>query len=218
MSSDSTPRYSFPMHRIEEETGKPLHWPRYLPMTTRSANKMTLVLDLDGTLVHSSETMIENPDEIVVTSSKNAPKTFYVKYRPGLQDFLKEVSKNFELVLYTASKKEYAEQVVNRFDPYRKILKYRLYRQDCIKHKEYFVKDLSKLGRDLSQVIILDDSISAFAYHLSNGIPIIRWTDDPKDTELLKSILILNHLRQTNDVRPVLESFFNLQQFVLTLA
>lgn len=187
---------------------------RVLPAVTRSSHKRTLVLDLDETLVHSSEKPVPNPDAIVILSSENNPRTLYVKFRPGLMEFLSKVLKIFELVIYTASSKDYAEQVINAFDPKRKILKYRLYREDCLLIEGHFVKDLSRLGRDLSKIIIVDNSVTAFAYHLDNGIPIISWFDDPNDCELLKVGALLEKLINTQDVRPVLNSIFNLPKII----
>ncbi|OMJ84470.1 hypothetical protein SteCoe_14425 [Stentor coeruleus] len=187
---------------------------RVLPAITRSSHKRTLVLDLDETLVHSSEKLVSNPDATVVLSSENNPRTLYVKFRPGLMEFLNKVLKFFELVIYTASSKEYAEQVINAFDPQRKILKYRLYREDCIQIEGHFVKDLSRLGRDLSKIIIVDNSVTAFAYHLDNGIPIVSWFDDPNDCELHKVGTLLEKLINTHDVRPVLNSIFNLPKII----
>lgn len=184
--------------------------PRILPAMTRSCHKRTLVLDLDETLVHSSSTPIENPDDIVTLTSGPQKKTLYVKYRPGLFEFLNRVSKKFELVVFTASTKEYAEQVINKFDSQRRVLKYRLYREDCTEVSGHFVKDLERLGRDLSKVIILDNSVTAFMYQLDNGIPISSWFSDQQDQELEKACFILERLAEIEDVRPALNSMFNL--------
>ena len=145
---------------------------RFLPLITRSCHKKTLVLDLDETLVHSSQLFMDSPDDIVTVSSNNESKTLYVKYRPGLIKFLLSASQKFELVIFTASSKMYAEQILNKLDPQRRLLKYRLYREDCIYQSGHYIKDLSRLGRDLSQVVIMDNSISAFVLQLNNGIPI----------------------------------------------
>lgn len=195
-------------------SSKTLYFQRVLPTLTRSSPKMTLVLDLDETLIHSSFEQPESPDNIITISSNGETKKLYVKYRPGLMEFLSKVSKNFELVIYTASKKEYAEQIINKIDPKRRIFKCRLYRDHCIQIQGRLIKDLSILGRDLKKVVIIDDSISAFLCHLNNGIPIISWVDNPSDNELMKALVLLENLLLVSDVQPVLNSIFNLPKLL----
>jgi CTD small phosphatase-like protein 2 len=187
---------------------------RKLPAMTRSCHKSTLVLDLDETLIHSSSIPIENPDDVVFLNSGGQKKPLFVKYRPGLFEFLNRVSLKFELVIFTASTRDYAEQVINKFDCQRRLLKYRFYREDCTDHSGQYVKDLGKLGRDLSKVIILDNSITAFLYQLNNGIPIASWFNDPNDRELEKACFLLEQLEKLEDVRPALNSMFNLPKLL----
>lgn len=44
--------------------------------------------------------------------------------------------------------------------------RYRLYRDSCLNVQGNFLKDLAVLGRDLSRVLIIDNSPIAFAYHV----------------------------------------------------
>lgn len=185
---------------------------RLLPLSTRRTHKKTLVLDLDETLIHSSLTPVNDPDDIVFTGKLPNVFKFFVKYRPGLLEFLRKVSMKFELVVYTASSREYAEKVLGKIDPRRKLLKYRLYREDCLLMCGHYLKDISRLGRDLAQVVIMDNSVAAFAMHLDNGIPISTWIEDVNDIELSKAEAILQHVKECPDVRPFLKSFFNLTQ------
>lgn len=77
-----------------------------------------------------------------------------------------------------------------------------LYREHCTFHKNlYFVKDLSKLGRDLKDVVIVDNSPSAYMFHPQNAIPISSWYHDASDRELYKTITFLTKLANVDDVR-----------------
>ena len=89
----------------------------------------------------------------------------------------------YELILFTASTKFYADLVVDQIDPDKKI-KYRLYRESCSNLGGSHVKDLSKIGRDLSKTIIVDNSSVAYLYQPYNAIAITSWYDDKDDTEL----------------------------------
>jgi CTD small phosphatase-like protein 2 len=71
----------------------------------------------------------------------------------------------------------------------------------------FFIKDLSKLGRDLSKVIIVDNIAENFQLQPNNGIFIKSWFDDPHDTALaeLAPILIQIAKKGCDDVRIALK-------------
>lgn len=62
----------------------------------------------------------------------------------------------YELVIFTAGLKDYADWILNDFDKNLSIT-HRLYRSSCRMRKGAYVKDLSKLGRDLTKTIIVDN-------------------------------------------------------------
>ena len=61
--------------------------------------------------------------------------------------------------------------------------------------------------------MLVDNSPHAYGYDLSNGIPIVTWFDDQKDTELLK---LLNFLQTTevDDVRVLIKNHFKSHELV----
>jgi RNA polymerase II subunit A small phosphatase-like protein len=67
-----------------------------------------------------------------------------------------------------------------------------------------FVKDLSKLGRPMKDVIIVDNSPIAFMLQPENAIPILSWYDNMGDRELPRVATLLEKLAYEDDVRKVL--------------
>lgn len=90
----------------------------------------TLVLDMDETLVHFTET--------------NQGGSFSV--RPYALQFLEEMTELYELIVFTAGLPDYANWVLDSLDQ-KNHIKHRLYRQHAIQQKNVFIKDLSRIGR-----------------------------------------------------------------------
>ena len=171
-------------------------------------NKKTLLLDLDETLAHSSFIPFEFNDAIIKIEFESILYNIYVLIRPGAVEFIKKVAKLFEVVLFTASIPQYALQVIDIIDT-NKNIKYKLTRQHCTFLNGIYIKELKKLDRDLSDIIILDNSPLAYSFDNDNGLPIKAWYEDRNDNELDKIYTILEFLSKVKDVRNYIKKFVN---------
>ena len=167
-----------------------------------NSDKKTLVLDLDETLVHSQFGPFDDikSDIIIKINIDEEIHDIHVLVRPGVKEFLEKVSKKFEVVIFTASISKYASPLLDILDK-NNLCSFRLYRDHCTLINNTFVKELKKLGRDLKNVIIVDNSPVAYCFDNENGIPILTWFDDKTDRELYKLCPILEFLSMVPDVR-----------------
>ena len=114
---------------------------------------------------------------------------------------MEEMHKLYEIVIYTASLAIYADPLLDELDPYN-FASFRLFREHCTFYNNAFVKDLSQLGRDLKDVIIVDNSPASYALQTENAIPILTWLDDLNDNKLYQLAPVLELLAKVHDVRP----------------
>ena len=170
------------------------------------SNKKTLILDLDETLVHSSFTPFENNDIVLNVDFDGMIYDIYVLVRPGAEYFIKNISKYYELVIFTASLSNYASPLLDILDKEDNI-KYRLYRENCTFMNGIYIKDLKKLNRNLKDLVIVDNSPLAYTLDIDNGLPIKTWYEDKNDIELFKISGILEFLAKTGDVRNYIRKF-----------
>jgi len=171
-------------------------------------NKKVLVLDLDETLVHATTKPIKNAayDMVLDVVLEGISCRFYVKKRPFLDMFLRQVCESFDVVVFTASLRTYADPVIDMIDP-KRLIKLRLFRDSCINREGVYIKDLRTICSDLSKIIIIDNSPIAYSWNKENAIPITDWfADNPKDEALLQLLPFLSALRFSSDVRSSLNA------------
>lgn len=153
----------------------------------------TLVLEIKDVLVH--------PDWTYETGWR-------FKKRPGVDVFLKECAKYFEIVVYTAEQGVTVFPLVDALDPNGCIM-YRLVRDSTHFDGGHHVKNLDNLNRDLKRVVVVDWDRNSTKFHPSNSFSIPRWSGNDNDTTLfeLTSFLSVLGTSEIDDVREVLQYY-----------
>lgn len=76
-----------------------------------------------------------------------------------------QISKWYNLIIFTASVQEYADPVIDWLEVERKYFAGRYYRQHCTFRNGAYIKDLAQVEPDLSKVMILDNSPMSYIFH-----------------------------------------------------
>ena len=123
----------------------------------------TLVLDLDETLVRSQFEEPAKYDLLLPVRMDEKVHQVYVAVRPGTHEFLAEMAKHYELVIFTASLSKYANPLMDILDP-KELCSARLFREHCTYDEGVFVKDMAKIGRPIEDVILIDNNINSYRF------------------------------------------------------
>jgi len=170
-------------------------WPYFPNVPAGTPCPPTLVIDVEGTLC---------------TSTWDPKYGWRHAKRPGVDKFLKELSRYFELVLFSSNPANAADQVVHALDKDQMVM-HRLFREATKFHNGVAVKDLSHLNRDLKKVIIIDDDPNAYQLQPENAIHVSPYTDafDKNDSTLENLVPFLMALvnEGVTDYPAVLRSF-----------
>jgi len=86
--------------------------------------------------------------------------------RPYCLDILQELSKHYELVVFTASHSCYANVVLDYLDPKKQYISGRLFRENCVTTDEgVYIKDLRVISnRNLSDMVLIDNAAYSFGF------------------------------------------------------
>jgi len=144
--------------------------------------KITIVLDLDETLIHTTVFPQANQSLAIDSGGKDSIP-FFVSLRPNVKELITELGHLYEIVIFSSAPKHYVDQIVKEIDP-NHCIQHVLYKESCITIGGCLVKDLSKLNRELSRIIIIDDSSISFMLQPYNAIQIPPWNGDDNDKEI----------------------------------
>ncbi|KAJ9468316.1 CTD small phosphatase-like protein 2 [Diplonema papillatum] len=138
------------------------------PQLKEDAGKLTVVLDLDETLIYAREGPLYS--------------------RPGVQELLNLLEKRCEAIVWTAGVRAYAQAVIKNIDQ-NNVIRHCVYR-----HKRWFTgvagysKDLTLLGRDMNKLVILENTPDCVRGNEGNGIVVTDYDGEGEDDTTLFAI------------------------------
>ena len=187
---------------------------------SKTKKRLTLILDLDETLIHLRQKKqivnIKNDINININNLKEK-KNYLLQFRVGLFSFLTLLKPFYEIISFTSASKEYADVIINEIEKKRNFFDYKFYREHCVIYKDTFVKDISRIGRDIKNIIIVDNNENNFMLNKENGIKICSYYGDDEENNgnkkndnallELKKILINIYKDNYDDVREALKDY-----------
>ena len=204
-------------------------------IVSKTKKRYTLILDLDETLIHLRQKKqvinikndvninINNTSDYNYNSDKEKNK-YLLQFRVGLFSFLTLLKPFYEIIAFTSATREYADVIINEIEKKRNFFDHKFYREHCTIYKDTFVKDITKIGRDIEKIIIVDNNENNFVLSKENGIKICPYYGDDEngnnkgefsfgkkknDNALLelKKILINIYKDNYDDVREALKDY-----------
>lgn len=116
---------------------------------------------------------------------------FEIIKRPGLNRFIQEMGKHYELVIFGTEDSQFVEEICEKLDQFELNIKYKLGKEATRLEKGKYVKDLRSLNRNLKNVVVIDFDLENVKYTPLNAVIIPEFTGDTRDKELLNLIPFL---------------------------
>jgi len=156
-------------------------WLLELAIMTYPDSVPTLVLDLDKVILHLYH---------------DSRQGWQVIKRPFADQFFREISHYYEVVIFSDDVFPVALDIVTKWNlPVSGVL----HRDFCRKKRSHYVKDLSKLGRKLDRVLMIDHDPAAFQLQPENGMLIPSFNGDTSDRELADLMEFLKAAATSNE-------------------
>ena len=174
-------------------------------MNSFSKYNKLLILDIDETLIYSSEKQLDRIPDFRLDE-------YFVYIRPGLEEFIFNCSKLFNLAIWTASSSEYAREVIKNIFPDDLQLEFIFTGERCLVKRnldldvfEIFkpLKKVKRKGYSLNHILIVDNIAETFKYNYGNGILVKEYLGEDDDRELFLLFKYLEMIGTEENVRMI---------------
>ena len=163
-----------------------------------SEKEYTLILDLDETM-------------ICFKCSQEQKNVGNIHIRPGLEIFLEIIKEFYEIIIFTVGTRDYANLILDLIEKKNntKFFDGRLYREHATKIGNKYIKDLSKIGRDLSKVLIVDNNPHSFKFQHENGILINSYYGEKNNDKTLIELqkILIKIYNEKKDIRDSISKY-----------
>ena len=163
-----------------------------------SKKEYTLILDLDETM-------------ICFKCSPEQKNVGNIHIRPGLEIFLEIIKEFYEIIIFTVGTRDYANLILDLIEKKNntKFFDGRLYREHATKIGNKYIKDLSKIGRDLSKVLIVDNNPHSFKFQHENGILINSYYGEKNNDKTLIELqkILIKIYNEKRDIRDSISKY-----------
>lgn len=183
-----------------------------------SVHEHLLVLDLDETLVHCCNFDQKTNSNTVTLPLKNPHGVYQgmirFNVRPGVEKFLKTMGEHFQIVVFTASDRQYAKTVLDYIDHQQAVCRL-MTRDSCsFTRAGYVVKDLRIFkDKDLNKIVLVDNLAKCSLPQLDNAIPVLPFINDENDNELDELASFLVKLTSESNIPAYLKRYFKFHRY-----
>lgn len=170
----------------------------HLAALAKPSQKKVLVLDMDETLIHTSDVCFSQTLEYITVEVDGL--VGYAYKRPHVDYFLEKVVRDFDVYIFTAGSQAYAQQILDKLCPFIPE-SHRFYRDSCTVVSGRCFKDLRLIHNNFAEIVLVDDSADASAFYPRNTVSIPAWNGNISDSQLLTVYNILRNCLAAKDVR-----------------
>ncbi|NQX85576.1 MAG: HAD family hydrolase [Flavobacteriaceae bacterium] len=171
----------------------------------KETKEILLILDLDETLIHATETELE-------TESDFRYAEYYVYKRPYFIEFLTEMNTYFKLAIWSSADDKYVNDIVELIKPIGIEFEFVWARSRCIPRRDYELdkyvrekrlKKVKKQGFTLEKSLIVDDSPEKTRDNFGNAIYVLPFEGKQSDNELNLLSKFLKTIKNSDNVRRI---------------
>lgn len=177
--------------------------------------KKLLILDLDETLIHGATQKLDSEPACI------APWCFLYK-RPFVEEFMHFCKEYFKVAIWTTASPEHAKMALGQICEPDYPFEFIWTASRCTQARDrigmddygsryHWVKDLKKvkrLGFNLEQTIMIDDTPSMLERQYGNLVRIDEFLGNADDSELLRLMPYLLKLKDEPNIRAVEKRFW----------